>query len=86
MDTVEFLFDPIRLDSVMSKLAHLPPGKSCGPDLVTHELLKLAGASVADSLTSLFNHSLSDRIFPDMWKDATVVPHPKIGKDATAPI
>ena len=82
---MEFQFDSITPDSVLSKLAHLPSGKSCGPDLVMHELLKLAGTSISDSLATLFNRPLADAVFPDMWKEATITPHPKEGKDPTQP-
>ena len=72
-------------DSVISKFLHLQTGKSCGHDLITNELLRMAGSSISGPLSDLFNWSLSDGIFPDMWKEAVISPHLKEGKDATQP-
>ena len=80
-----FEFKPISPDSIMSKLAHLPSGKSSGPDLITCELLKLASTSVSISLADLFNRSLSTGIFPNLWKEAIISPLLKDGKDANQP-
>ena len=81
-----FEFKPISPDSIMSKLAHLPSGKSSGPYLITCELLKLASTSVSISLTDLFNRSLSTGIFPNLWKEAIISPLLKDGKDANQPM
>ena len=80
-----FLFEPVIADSVISKFLHLQTGKSCGHDLITNELLRMAGSSISGPLADLFNWSLSDGIFPDMWKEAVISPHLKEGKDATQP-
>ena len=85
LGTDDYKFEQVSAESVLAKLAHLPSGKSCGPDLVTCELLKLAGASVSNSLTALFNCSISDGVFPDTWKEATIAPCLKDGKDAAQP-
>ena len=80
-----FSFSPVSADDVLCKLQHLPGGKSSGHDGITNELLKLGGTSICNSLATLFNRSLSDGIFPEIWKEAIISPHLKSGKDATQP-
>ena len=48
--------------------------KACGPDLITHKMLKGCLSSVSTPLLILFNRSLSECIFPDSWKIAHVTP------------
>lgn len=59
----------------------LDPGKATGPDLISPRLLKIAGRTIVPSLTKLINISLQQKIVPDMWKSANVIPlHKKSDK------
>ena len=48
-------------------------GKSCGPDGVTNEMLKLADTTILNALVTLFNECLEQRKIPDEWNDATII-------------
>lgn len=64
---------------MLNKLAHLDTSKSTGPDGISVRLLKLTAPSVAGSLTTLFNHSLSNGSVLREWKAANITPVPKGG-------
>ena len=55
-------------------LRHLPTGKAVGLDGLSGYFLKLSAPSIASSLTTVFNLSLSSGSFPDLWKKAKVSP------------
>lgn len=86
-DDSAFQFATITSETVLTKMKHLPSGKSGGPDLINNDLIKLASTcpSVSSSLASLFNRSLADGVFPDSWKETTIAPLLKDGKNATQP-
>ena len=48
--------------------------KACGPDHISHKLLKESLPVISKPLANLFNISLSKSIFPSCWKIANVVP------------
>ena len=81
----QFNFANISPADVTKKLCGLASGKSCGPDGITNMLLKLAAGSISDSISSLFNHSLAEGVFPATWKTAVISPVPKEGKDFSFP-
>ena len=58
--------------------------KASGPDFISHRMLKSVSKSVSGPLTILFNRSLSEGKFPDVWKVANVTPIFKKG-DKTQP-
>ncbi len=53
-------------------LIHLDISKATGLDGISNRLLKEAAVPVGDSLSHLFNLSLSNGIFPDIWKTANI--------------
>ena len=59
-----FTIPPITTDFVLDCLRHLPSGY----------FLKLSAPSIASSLKTVFNLSLSSGSFPDLWKKAKVSP------------
>ena len=59
---------------VLDQIKSLDVNKSYGPDGVSPRLLKEAGDSIAKILQNLFNKSLSHGIFPNLWKQANVMP------------
>ena len=52
--------------------------KSNGPDDISARMLKATSASIAPSVTSLFNQSLKLGRVPMKWKESRVVPIPKV--------
>ena len=55
-------------------LSKLNVHKSTGPDAIGNWVLKHCSSSLCKPLTALFNKSLSDGIFPSVWKQANVCP------------
>ena len=51
--------------------------KANGPDGISAHMLRATSESIAPSLRSLFNLSITKSHFPKLWKSARVVPIPK---------
>ena len=54
--------------------------KASGPDLINHKMLKYVSNSVSKPLVIIFNRSLREKIFPNLWKRNMVVPIFKKGE------
>jgi hypothetical protein len=54
--------------------------KACGPDLISHRMLKGVSATITKPLSILFNRSLDEEYFPDSWKLSHVTPIFKKGE------
>lgn len=67
---------PVSL--VYKYLKQLKVGKSCGPDCIPNLLYKKSALLLAEPLCHLFNACLTHGIFPSYWKQATIVPVPKV--------
>lgn len=63
-----FRFNPLRSNEVLSALEKLNIRKASGYDSITPNMLKLALNSIADSLTKLYNESVHEREWPEVWK------------------
>ena len=61
-------------NDVLSILNRLNVNKSCGSDKIPNKILKLAGILIKEPLTKLFNKSLEQGVYPDMWKHANITP------------
>ena len=59
---------------VASVIQHLDTNKAVGPDLVHNKLLIAAGPIINEALTFLFNKSVNEGEFPQIWKIAHVTP------------
>lgn len=59
---------------VRELLLELDPSKSEGPDGITAMMLRMAAPALARPLSLLFNRILNDQIFPDCWKEGTIIP------------
>ena len=68
---------------VSSVIQHLDTNKAVGPDLVHNKLLVAAGPTLNEALTFLFNKSLNDGEFPQVWKLAHVTPIYKLKGEKT---
>ena len=69
-----FTIPPITSVFVLNSLRHLPTGKAVGLGGLSGYFLKLSAPSIASSLTTIFNLSLSLGSFPGLWKKAKVSP------------
>ena len=76
IDTFDF---NITTDQVRILLSELDQSSSTGPDGISSWLLKSFAATIAPSLSSLFNLSIDQGIVPSSWKLSNVVPIPKDG-------
>lgn len=81
-----FQFSHITPEEVHRVITSLPNRKTPGSDNITNELLKLSSSAISQSLSELFNKSLSEGVFPSDWKLATISPVLKDGKDPTKPV
>ncbi|MCG8032136.1 MAG: reverse transcriptase family protein [Candidatus Thiodiazotropha taylori] len=48
--------------------------KASGPDLINHKMLKYVSSAVSKPLTIIFNRSLREKHYPELWKRNNVVP------------
>ena len=72
-----FKFQPIENDEVERLLAGLQNDKPAGMDNIDGRLLKVVSNIIALPICHIFNLSLKEGIFPQVWKSAKVVPLPK---------
>lgn len=70
----------VSVSEVKSIFENLDPSKSPGPDGITARLLKEFSSEVSDSVTSMFNQSLTSGVFPEKWKDSNLTPVFKSGQ------
>ena len=64
----------VQEEEVSDIIKCLKTNKAVGEDLISHKVLKETCYTITKPLCSLFNKSLSSCIFPDMWKQAIVMP------------
>lgn len=69
----------ITLESVISKIRNLKDDYSPGPDGFPAIVLKKCEVNLAQPLTSLFQLSISNHIFPKLWKNSYIIPIHKKG-------
>ena len=59
---------------VRSVLENLDPKKAVGPDGIHNKILKIGSDLISEPLSKLFNRSLTETSFPEIWKKANVTP------------
>ena len=75
MPTADLLKDSdieISMEGVLKLLRDIDVSKSCGPDNIPGILLNTLANCIADSVTALFNYSLTTGSLPNIWKEAKV--------------
>ena len=77
----EVMKDPFTEKELEDGIRQLKNEKSPGPDHITNELLKHLGPYARKVLLKIFNASWNNASVPQSWRDATMIPIPKIGKD-----
>ena len=80
----ERLFQTVYEEYVLNAINRLEKGKASGPDKGTITLVKDATISIAYPLMMIYNASLMNGIFPDVWKLARVTPIYKSGPKTDA--
>ena len=75
----EMLFQTVDEEYVLNAINRLEKRKASGPDKETIMLAKDAAISIAYPLMMIYNASLTNGIFPDVWKLARVTPIHKSG-------
>ena len=74
-----FDFEPISRIEVDRLISKINISKSSGITLLSSKLLKDSFQVLNDKLTYLFNLSIKQKVFPNQWKAALVIPIPKSG-------
>ncbi len=64
-------------DTVLDLLLSLDTSKASGPDSISAKMLKNTATSTYQSVTKIFNQSISTGQVPSGWKCSLVVPVPK---------
>ena len=67
----------ISPESVYVILSNLKRGKASGPDNLASWILKDFAMEHSSPVAEIFNASILERIVPDSWKEADVIPIPK---------
>ena len=71
----------LTLNEIQAALRHLKAKKSPGPDAITNEMLTHLGNKATCKLLEIFNHSWATGTLPQTWREATMIPILKKGKD-----
>ena len=76
-DTI-FKFEPFEEEQVLGALRKLNIYKATGPDRISASLLKTLYTVISPSVTKLFNSFITSGQTPTEWKEANVIPIPKV--------
>ena len=69
----------MQKEKVLKFLSSIDINKATGTDLIGPHLLKLAAPYIAEEITFMCNHSITNSVFPNEWKEAKVTPLYKNG-------
>ena len=83
--TIIELADPIVWEEIHAAVRHLPSNKNPGPDLISGEILRVAGLGFEVALTHLFNAIWRAGVWPARWQIATLIPLCKNSGDMSDP-
>ena len=67
-------FKAIDEGYVLNAISLLEKGKASGPDKVSVTLVQDAAKSISYPLASIYNSSINNGVFPEVWKVAKVTP------------
>ena len=71
---VKFSIPPINVNEVEKELLLLNLKKATGVDNISPVLLRMTAKVISKPLCEIFNQSIINGEFPDIWKEAMVVP------------
>ena len=80
MKDSSFSLKNIESSRVLKLLKGLNVTKATGIDKISNRILKIAAPIICQSLTDIFNLSISSSVFPSEWKMAKGAPIFKLGK------
>ena len=72
-------FKTINETHMHNAIENVKNGKAAGPDQIPTTIIKDAGDVITNALTMIFNSSLTNGVFPDIWKIARITPTFKSG-------
>ena len=72
---------PFRMEELVKEISRTKMKKSPGPDSLSNEMLVHLGPVARETLLSIINCSWRTGEVPRQWRQATVIPIPKAGKD-----
>lgn len=79
--TSECMDSRLTLHEVQAALRQLKTKKSPGPDGITNEMLTHLGNTAMCKLLDIYNYSWKQGQLPQIWREATMIPILKKGKD-----
>ena len=79
LEQKEITFKTVSSMHIVNEINKLRIGKAAGPDNIPITVVRDVGDLVAKPLAMIFNSSLENGIFPDIWKLARVTPILKSG-------
>ena len=68
----------ISPEDVYLKLSNLHPAKARGPDNIPSWILKDFDMELSSPIADIFNASIKEICVPDFWKEANIIPIPKV--------
>ena len=71
----------LTLNELHAALRQLKANKSPGPDAITNEMLTHLGNKATCKLLEIFSHSWATGTLPQTWRESTMIPILKKGKD-----
>ena len=77
--------DAIQKDELEAEIRTLKTKKVPGPDGVTNDMILHLGPSAKKAILALLNKSWKSGTVPAVWKNATIIPIYKKGKDKKHP-
>ena len=69
-----FNFIPVEERYIKELLEKLNPRKAVGCDNISQRLLRLSAPALAQPLTRLINHFITERVWPSVWKSSNISP------------
>ena len=70
----KLIIDEVTKSEIEDVIQSIEMNKASGPDNISHRMLKRCIHSKSTPLCILFNCFISEGVFPDLWKTATVTP------------
>ena len=74
----KFTIPIIQKEKFSKFLSNIDINMATGIDMIGPRLLKLAAPFIADVITFICNHSITNSVFPSKWKEAKVTPFIKM--------
>ena len=75
----KLVIDEVTKSETEDIIQSIEINKASGPDNISHRMLKGCIHAISEPLYVLFNRSISEGVFPDLWKRASVTPLYKKG-------